>query len=81
MNFNQPLTLVVGYEEDIGSAVLLQSNSVGEDVPVAMVGKRLTTTQARASPLEKLLVVASWAARKLKRYTAFVPSTTLLLPT
>ena len=81
VNFDQPLTLVVSYEGEIGSAVLLQKNEAGKEVPVAMVGKRFSATQTRAGPLEKLLVVASWAARKLKRYTAFVPATTLLLPT
>lgn len=80
VDFSQPLVMTVSYEDAVGSAVLLQKQHNGEEAPVAMVGKRFTPAQEKASPLEKLIMVGSWAVRKLKRYTAFAPETVLLLP-
>ena len=45
---------------------------------VAMVGRPLLATERKAPLIERLLITAAWAMRRLQRYTYWVPVTVQL---
>ena len=47
---------------------------------VSMVGRAFTVTEQRGCLLERLLLTAAWAVRKLARFTMYLPAITVVLP-
>ena len=45
-----------------------------------MVGRTFTATEQRGCTLERLLLTAAWAIRKLARFTMYLPAITVILP-
>lgn len=47
---------------------------------VAIVSRKLTSTELKGAPIERLLSLAAWATRKLQRFTAFAIRLDIFLP-
>lgn len=64
----KPVKVHVDADDTDCSAVLTQGE--GEEYRViAFQGRPLTPTESRAGRMEKLLITANWAMRKMGRYT------------
>ena len=47
---------------------------------IGFAGRPLTPTESTASRIERLLITANWAMKKLGRYTQYVPQVIILFP-
>lgn len=63
------------------SAAYLTQGSGDQECPVAIVSARASTADRAKSEVERLVAVVDWATRKLSRYIANAPTTTVVYPT
>ena len=55
------------------SAVLVQGETANNYRVLQMLGQELTATEAKCSLIEKLLLCAAWAVKRLAQYTTSSP--------
>ena len=69
----KPIKIHVDADENDCSAVLLQGENANNYQVVQMLGRELTATKAKCSLIEKLLLYAAWAVKRLAQYTTSAP--------
>ena len=63
----------VDADENDCSVVLVQGASANKYLVVQMLGQELTATEAKCSLIEKLLLCAAWAVKRLAQYRTSAP--------
>ena len=76
----KPIKIHVNADENDCSAVLVQGESSTDYRVVQMLGRELTATEAKCSLIEKLLLCAAWAVKRLAQYTISAPQVCIVLP-
>ena len=69
----KPIKIHVDADENDCSAVLVQGESATNYRVVQMWGQELSTTEEKCSLIEKLLLCAAWAVKRLAQYTTSAP--------
>ena len=69
----KPIKIHVDADENDCSAVLVQGETANDYRVVQMLGRELTATEAKCSLIEKLLLCAAWAVKRLAQYTTSAP--------
>ena len=75
----KPAKIDVDADSTDGSAVMTQG--AGESYTVIeMLGRSLLPTEAKGTLLERQLLIAAWAVKRLAKYTLWLTSITIALP-
>ena len=62
------------------SAVMVQLRQDGDMHVVAMIGRELTKSEQKCTMLERLMLCACWAVKRLSRYVLYLPSCVIVMP-
>ena len=62
------------------SAVMVQLRQDGDMHVVAMIGRELMKSEQKCTMLERLMLCACWAVKRLSQYVLYLPSCVIVMP-